>query len=364
MKRIVLIATFALLSASANAQITITKSSLITAGHEFVQFSDTNKIAVKQGGMGALTWDFKNLKKSDSTVSVAQNAGWNPSVSSLSPGSNIILAEKGKQDYTFLNVNDSAVVLDASAMDTGTGPLEVTKQGFYFLRFPITYGTSAFHDTILMSVDSSYLGFDPDGPGPAPRIDSVVLQNYVAQEFRAVGHGKIEFPNSTFPDVLMVENINVLYADVYAEVNGVWTSISAGYAGQLGYDVGGDSSYRHMWWSDDNGKGLPVVQYDFDNGQRQADGVDYIPAQAQLSGLTTSNAVNITVYPNPTSNQIHFDGILNANTTVQVYAINGALVLTAKMSNGTVDVSQLTAGNYVMVVENGADAISTEFTKN
>lgn len=363
MKKILLIAAVVLFSLSARAQITITKSSLITAGHEFLQFHDSSKIAIKQGGMGELTWDFKNLLRYDSSISVAKNAGWNPSISALSPKSNIILEVVGKQDYTFLNVNDTSVIFESSAKDTGAGPLEVTDHGFHFLRYPITHGTPAFHDTILMSVDSSYIGFDPDGPGPAPRIDSVVVENYLAQEFSAVGHGKIEFSNSTVPNLLMVENINVIYADVYAQVNGTWTSISSGYANQLGYDVGGDSSYRHMWWSDDNGKGLPVVQYEYENGDTEASGTDFIPAKAELAGLNSSTPTQVLVYPNPSTDQIHFEGVLNTSAKVDIYAINGALVLSTQLVNGVLDVTQLTDGNYVILVKNGSDVISTEITK-
>ncbi len=361
MKRILLIATVVLFSLSAKAQVTITKFSLITAGHEFIQFHDSNKIAIKQGGMGELTWDFKNLAKVDSTVSVAKNAGWNPSISALSPKSNIILQVKGEQDYTFLNVNDTSVIFEASAKDTGTGPLEVTDHGFHFLRFPITHDATQFNDTVLLSVELTYLGIVP-GPG-APRIDSVRVEEYIAQEFRAVGHGKIEFPNSTFPDLLMVENINVIYSLVHAQIGGRWTAISSNYASQLGYNVGGDSSYRHMWWSDDNGKGLPVVQYEYDNGDTEASGTDFIPAKAELSLLNTATQVRVTVFPNPSSDKIHFDGVLNTNSVVDIYSINGALILSTQLVNGVLDVTELTAGNYVILVKNGNDVVSTEITK-
>ena len=361
MKKALLITSVVMLSLTIQAQVTIKKSSVISAGHEFVQYSDTNKITIQQGGTGNLTWDFKNLKYDDSFTLMAMYSDWIPSISALVPGSDFILKEKGKEDYTFLVVNDSAIVLKGSAVDTGTGPLEVNNVGFNFLRYPITHDGNVYVDTVLMFVQRTYLGIVP-GPG-APRIDSVRVEGYIAQEFRAIGHGKIEFPTSTMPDVLMVENLNVIFSNVYAQIGGNWTTINAAYAKQLGYDVGGDSSYRHMWWTDDNGKGLPVVQYEFDYGDATAEGADFSPAGAQKSNIKHANHVNVIVYPNPSANKIKFEGISNVNAQVQIYSLNGQLVIQTQLKEGVLDVSALNAGNYTVMVDAGNEIISTQIIK-
>jgi len=361
MKKILLLSTLLITGLAAQAQVTIQKSSVISGGHEFKQYDDTTQITIQQGGMGALTWDFKNLRFDDSITMQAKNSDWIPSISALIPGSDVILKEKGNEDYTFLSISDTAVHFLGNASDTGTGPLEVEKIGFYFLRYPITHDGTVFNDTTLLFKQLSYLGVVP-GPG-APKIDSIRVESFIAQQFKATGHGKIEFPNSTMPDVLMIENLNVIYSDVYAQIGGNWTKVNAAYAAQLGYDVGGDSSYRHMWWSDNNGKGLPVLQYEYDQGDATADGANFSPAEAQLSNVTNASDVNVTAYPNPSAAIVNFDGVQDLAANVKIYAINGVLVHESKLSNGMLDVTSLKTGNYIIHVQNGSEIISTEITK-
>ena len=102
---------------------------------------------------------------------------------------------------------------------------------------------------------------------------------------------------------------------------------------------------------------------EYDNGDTEASGTDFIPAKAELSLLNTATQVRVTVFPNPSSDKIHFDGVLNTNSVVDIYSINGALILSTQLVNGVLDVTELTAGNYVILVKNGNDVVSTEITK-
>lgn len=60
----------------------------------------------------------------------------------------------------------------------------------------------------------------------------------------------------------------------------------------------------------------------------------------------------VSVFPNPVVNELNLKG-LSGNVKAQVYSLNGALVIDAKLGqeNGRIDVSALAAGTYVLKVK-------------
>lgn len=354
-----LIGMASILSVSLSAQVTITKSSLINAGKSFTSYDDTLGTALKSGGMGDLTWDFSSLRKDDSSTLTSLNPDWNPSISSLMPTANLFLQTDGDDDYIGLNKTDSVLYFVGTVVDTGAGPLEVDEFSFAFLPIPITHGT-VYHDTIELATLLDSVGLMA---GPGSTIDSTRVVFYMAQRFEGIGHGKIDFGTSEIDNVLMVDQLNELYLKAWAKFNGTWIALPPQYYSTLMLDASIDTSHRHMWWSDNASKGIPVVQYDIEQGSNISDGIEYIPSPAQTASSTELDKIEVVVYPNPSANAIQFKGISEISGKAIVYDLKGSIVLEKGLKNSTLDVSSLTAGSYVVVIKTKGNRLTTEFTK-
>ncbi|WP_144283287.1 S8 family serine peptidase [Chryseobacterium echinoideorum] len=81
-----------------------------------------------------------------------------------------------------------------------------------------------------------------------------------------------------------------------------------------------------------------------------------------LSMLSTKDIsqkkVDINFYPNPVKDYIYISEIRN-NTEVVIYDISGKLVLSSKLINGKLDVSNLKSGNYIANIKDGNDTPSS-----
>ncbi len=78
--------------------------------------------------------------------------------------------------------------------------------------------------------------------------------------------------------------------------------------------------------------------------------------------------INLKVYPNPAANAINvFHSIAEAGSTMQVFSVNGVLVLSKSIGlnafQTTLDISRLAAGSYVLVFWNGKEKRQILFEK-
>ena len=80
--------------------------------------------------------------------------------------------------------------------------------------------------------------------------------------------------------------------------------------------------------------------------------IDNVYFSKPAVGINNVNATNLNVYPNPTVNSVSIKG-LNANeiNIAKIYTIDGKLIATQNVNvNGTVDLSNLTSGTYLVKV--------------
>ena len=80
-----------------------------------------------------------------------------------------------------------------------------------------------------------------------------------------------------------------------------------------------------------------------------------------LSIQENLNKINVNVYPNPTSDYINIDGINNAE--VEVYNIQGQLMLNGDTS-AKINVSSLSAGQYLIIAKNKENIATSVFIKH
>jgi hypothetical protein len=76
------------------------------------------------------------------------------------------------------------------------------------------------------------------------------------------------------------------------------------------------------------------------------------------NGLNQNNIAGLKVYPNPlTGNTLNITSDNNADKTVVIYDVLGKQVLTAQVTNGTVNAAALTTGVYIVkITEEGKTA--------
>lgn len=61
-----------------------------------------------------------------------------------------------------------------------------------------------------------------------------------------------------------------------------------------------------------------------------------------------SDKNNFKIYPNPVTDNLFFAGDLGSYTEVKVYSVDGKLVKTGSISDNKLDLSKLSAGNYIL----------------
>jgi hypothetical protein len=99
--------------------------------------------------------------------------------------------------------------------------------------------------------------------------------------------------------------------------------------------------------------------------------VDELAFSGSVTTLADNNSTHkITIFPNPSASILNLDlSTLNATTAqIMIFDMQGKLNIDFKnvtlTSNNTIDISELSKGNYVLNVISDAGLISKKFTKN
>jgi chitodextrinase len=93
---------------------------------------------------------------------------------------------------------------------------------------------------------------------------------------------------------------------------------------------------------------IPTACEAFSYGQVE----DYtinIVSGAKQSETSRNTITDIKLYPNPTSSIINVTSI-SENATFKVYNLLGQMIISGKLSNGSINVSNINAGNYVLEI--------------
>jgi len=112
---------------------------------------------------------------------------------------------------------------------------------------------------------------------------------------------------------------------------------------------------------DTTGGIFSMVIEDFDNdGYLDIAVIDYLQNDLVLFinipptiGISEYSLENMSIYPNPTANKIHFKGLTSESETISVYDVLGKQVLSETLlpSEG-LDVSKLQKGSYILNLQN------------
>lgn len=69
-----------------------------------------------------------------------------------------------------------------------------------------------------------------------------------------------------------------------------------------------------------------------------------------VAGVKDTTIEGLEMFPNPTENVLNITSANNAEKSVAIYDMLGKQVINTTVSNGTVDVSNLSAGIYVVTI--------------
>ena len=344
---------FSLLCASQlSAQITVYDYTVATPGKKSVQYNDPGEINIQTGGTNK-TWDFSTLKKLEEDTILFYNRDWVPALNNLAISANTVVAFANEPgSYILLNKSTSSLDIVGSADDDGMGGFEVFPFRSTIMKFPMTYNTT-LKDSFTQVGFSYELGLDPDGPGPAPRIDSIRVGSKTVNKFTGLGWGQVKLSNNVMVDAVMVEKEEISIPSYAAFVFGRWNNLTARQISDLDLDNTIDTSYEHSWWANKSEYGFPLALYSFNKGDSRATDVSHIQAELQATSVASQNTNQISFYPNPASSSIQINGLSNLNVVAHVYDMNGKLVNTQALNNGIISLENISSGVYnVTILDN------------
>jgi surface protein len=106
---------------------------------------------------------------------------------------------------------------------------------------------------------------------------------------------------------------------------------------------------------------IPSEPTDFSNNSPLTESNKPVWGTCSSLGIDDLNQLEISIYPNPTSDKLHIDGLVVQD--VVIYSVLGKEVV--KISNqNSIDVSSLSKGIYFIKVSDGINSSTKKFIKN
>ncbi|MBS3914559.1 MAG: T9SS type A sorting domain-containing protein [Bacteroidetes bacterium] len=358
-KRFLLIASSIAAYGVSHAQITINESDVASVGLT-VQNSTSSNILVAAPGGANKTWTFNNLNKSSTDTMKFGAAGWYPGASNFSGATMAI--DNGDSSYTFLKKNSSALALMGN-YDIFNGVGTPTLLNWKLLTFPATYNTS-FKDTTVFAQDPQAFGFDVDGGGPLPTIDSIRVILNLHTNSLVDGWGSLTTPLGTFSS-LRVNHMRTNTLTAKVQVSGFWIDAPQAFMDSV-FSTSGDTVYQHFYWTNNSAYGFPLLTYSYNSGNDTATDVSWLSGTPQMDAVKDiSNFNKILVYPNPSSQFVALQFPF-VNGTLQIQDVTGKTILVKPIHGNTaLDVSTWQKGIYMIRATSENGMLSTsKFQKN
>jgi hypothetical protein len=313
---------------NASAQITLTESDAPSIGDSIFEIVDTVLSGVTAGPIGEnVVWDYTMLGNSyiDTTVFVDPST---VDVNNEFPTAN--LASVTSQDTSFMSKGSEGLAL----LGIYAGGLQMKLDNpFYFMKFPFTYG-STLCDTLSFTVTIPY-----DTTVSGLQIDSVRMTMTVIEHDTAVAYGTVKVTGETFDNTLIIKGVGDNHQVVSIHTTFGWMDVR-------------DTTYVTVNYNAYiNGYGAAVLSLSM-NDDGTVKSATYKYNQTAANGIVYAEEI-AKIYPNPASKTIHLENANKAN--VEIYNVNGKIVKRASHigRNASLDISDLTAGTYIIKVKEG-----------
>lgn len=141
-------------------------------------------------------------------------------------------------------------------------------------------------------------------------------------------------------------------------------TVDLAYSGQVDFtDLSGPSPYSWAWLFGDGGNSNlqnPSNTYTavgtYTVTLLSSHGACSDTAYSDVTVINTSSIEEsqyaISIYPNPANNEISIEGLNGALSMVELYSMDGKLMLQSEMQDGTLNIEALPSGSYILVVRN------------
>lgn len=353
MKKIVLLSAFSF-ALSAYSQITINRSHVVETGYGVNYASDTNSYPLPDLGANK-TWDFTGLKKVDPYVMSFGHNSWYPGYQSFPSATHAFLDDPSDSFYQFAEISESKVKLLGSS-EVYLGEVETNNFSMTLLNFPAQFGNS-WTDASTEITPPDYIGFDVDGAGPLPALDSVRFSVTQNMNSKVEGWGTCKTPLGDFNSLAVKTTITFSFKP-QMKLGKNWITIPKGILDSLpDFVPPNDTSYQLMWWTNDKTVGFPLIIAEYSPEDLELSNPEWIHAKAGFNAVGNTQAKSLNMYPNPVHDVLTV-AMGNHIGTIQVMDAQGRLVLEQEgTGNAQVSVKTLTPGNYfVSVVADGIPA--------
>jgi Secretion system C-terminal sorting domain len=289
MRKILLLAVFALFGALLQAQPVLDQTAVGTIGSiYYLGIQDTFSPGFSIGSAGAnQTWILDTLRV-DGFDTISFVSPSSSSYASNFPTANLAIEQASLAGgVAFLTSSPAGLDLQGVVADLlGTGTPIVVHQtpASRVAQFPFTYlNTFQNTTTVDVTIDASGLG--------VPFVDSARTKRIQDRNLMADGYGSLALPGATFTNVLRVK-------EIVLETDSVWIHSF------LGWSLFQDSVYTDStftWWNTSKGYYLATASYI--GGQLNT--IRY--QDPVVVGIPRPTAISYNVYPNPVHDRLYID---------------------------------------------------------
>jgi hypothetical protein len=206
--------------------------------------------------------------------------------------------------------------------------------------FPLAFGNTHF------SRGYTLIDFNP--------ILDAVWNQHRTRTTTVDGYGSITTPYGTFDALRIKHDITETDSIYYTFplIGATWIPIPM------------PASHEYEWWT--NGEKEPILRITTSElgGNENITAIEYRDNYIPFAGIEESS-INISVYPNPVSNELSIDGVSTVNK-IQLIDSKGAIVFSRMMNNEgqlKVDVSSYASGTYQIIFISNTETSVKTFVK-
>ncbi len=341
MKKLFILAlSYSFLSLELTAQVVITQSSFPTAGSVIYRNVHKTRMEFDAGSPGTSNvWNYGGLNSDSIATYNFINPNSTPYASSF-PGTNLAL-EIDSAFYAYMKIDNtsaSELGFEGDAGSFGLGGLNIRMQynkPLTIMPFPSQYGTT-FIDSCKgeLRLPASAVGISQPG------IDSVAIRRYIKRTGNFDASGSLTVNSENWQNALRLRKLEETTDSFFVKLFGTWTDAST-----LGASPTTENSLSYEWYV--NGQNFPVLLADMNTIGDSALTLEfYAPGTAK----SKFNANVFSVYPNPASDIIYFNGDMKNVQSVVVYnTVGQKLELNTVIRNNQAEISLngLTNGIYI-----------------
>tara|TARA_B100000674_G_scaffold44090_1_gene30494 strand:- start:10158 stop:11252 length:1095 start_codon:yes stop_codon:yes gene_type:complete len=353
MKRNLLFASaLSLFCITANAQITINSTDVVDFGERVINGIDATS-TVSIGGSGAnQTWNFSSLNVDETDTMDFTNPVWygldNPFGAQM-----VIISSRDDSSFIYITKTSTQLLMNGIKQILGNGDTVNIPVNSSILPFPATYGMSGTW-TANFEIFTVPIGFDPDGPGPHPVVDSLKFTRHTDGSSSADAWGDITTPLGTFAS-LRQNNVEYNVDTTWMYASGQWSVISPTASAVFQIPpVSYDTVRTVRWWSNDPSARFPVVEFEYDQNGNNNGTVKWLKASPTTS-VAELNTFTANLYPNPTEGEINITSDEEISS-VKIFDITGKVVERYNFTHkNTVNINtDLPAGIYLVKITNAS----------